>query len=299
MPSYRMILAYDGTEFWGSQIQPRRRTVQGELERVLAEIAGEPVRTTFGGRTDRGVHAVGQVVAVDLRSWRNTAVELQRALAARLPCDVAAYDLVGCLDTFHPRFDAHWREYRYWVAPGVVSPFVQRYGWTPRAETDVGAMAAAAEWLVGTYDFASFAGGGEGVPWSERARRPQGTTRTIFRCDCRPETVRVGPGTDRRVGVIQIAVAADSFLPRMVRNIVGALVEVGQGRREPGWIAEVLAKRDRRYGSVLAPAQGLTLHHIAYDMFHFDRSESDDTGAGARKPKERQHGAAHVVAEAG
>jgi tRNA pseudouridine38-40 synthase len=129
---------------------------------------------------------------------------------------------------------------------------------------DSGAVAAAAKAIVGRQDFASFAGGGEGVPWSERARQPSGTTRTVFRCECREIAVNPGPNADIAVKVLEIRVAADGFLPRMVRNIVGALVEIGQGRQAPNWIAEILAARDRRLGSVAAPAHGLTLWKVGF-----------------------------------
>lgn len=263
MPRFRLTLAYDGTDFVGSQVQPNQRTVQGELERALAQIVGEPTRTTFAGRTDRGVHATGQIAAFNAPMWRWDARALQRALNGALPDDLRAKDARACDDAFHPRFDVEWREYRYWVAPGVVSPFLGRYAWTPRADVELDLMTAGALRLVGTHDFASFAGGGEGVPWSERAQRARGTTRTIFRCGCRKVAVHSGPG-DRLEQVVEVDVTADGFLPRMVRNIVGALVEVGQGRQAPDWIAEVLSFRDRRLGSVLAPAHGLTLSAVGY-----------------------------------
>jgi tRNA pseudouridine38-40 synthase len=264
MPHFRLTLAYDGTDFAGSQIQPNQRTVQGELEEALGEIAASPIRAKFAGRTDRGVHALGQVVAVGLSAWSGSAPELLRALNSRLPGDLGATDAESCGESFHPRFDAVWREYRYWIAPGVVSPFLGRYAWNRRSGLDADAMLAGAGRLVGTHDFASFAGGGEGVPWSQRAAKPMGTERTILRCDCREIQTRVGPGSDDSARVLEVRVAADGFLPHMVRNIVGALLDLGQGRRNPGWIDELLAKRDRRFGSVMAPPQGLTLTRIGY-----------------------------------
>lgn len=265
MPSFRLTLSYDGTDFAGSQVQPNQRTVQGELERALAALGTTRCRTTFAGRTDRGVHAVGQVVAVQLPAWRASAADLGKALNARLPADVTATGASWCEDAFNPRFDAIWREYRYWIAPGVISPFLRRYAWTPRAGLDAALVAEAAHNLVGTHDFASFAGGGEGVPWSDRATRRRGTIRSMLRCDCRIVQVRSGPAGSRTVPVLELRAAADGFLPRMVRNIVGALVEVGQGRREPSWIGEILAARDRRAGSVVAPPEGLTLWRVGFE----------------------------------
>jgi tRNA pseudouridine38-40 synthase len=264
MPHFRLTLAYDGTDFAGSQIQPNQRTVQGELEDALGEITGIPIRAIFAGRTDRGVHALGQVVAVEPPTWSASALDLLRALNAHLPGDLSATAAAPCDGSFNPRFDAIWREYRYWIASGVVSPFVRRYAWNRRSKLDVDAVRAGAQRLVGTHDFASFAGGGEGVPWSQRATRPKGTARTILRCDCREIRPRIGPGSDQSARVLEVRVAADGFLPHMVRNIVGALVDVGQGRRTPGWIDELLAERDRRFGPVMAPARGLTLTRIGF-----------------------------------
>lgn len=264
MQRFRVTLAYDGTDFAGSQAQPQQRTVQGEMDRVLARILGVQTRTLFAGRTDRGVHATGQVAAFDMPAWRWGPAEVQRSLNASLPSDLRVVGASKADAAFHPRFDAAWREYRYWVAPGALSPFLGRYAWTTRGDVDLHRMLGGARYLEGTHDFASFAGGGEGVPWSERARHARGTTRTLFHCACREAEIRLGPGSDH-VRAIEVVTRADGFLPRMVRNIVGALVEVGQGRRPPEWIAEVLDYRDRRLGSVVAPAHGLALTAVGYD----------------------------------
>ena len=264
MPSFRLTLAYDGTDFAGSQIQPNQRTVQGELEGVLGHIAGTPVRAILAGRTDRGVHAVGQVAAVKLAAWGATPLELQRALNARLPVDVGATDASGCADSFNPRHDALWREYRYWIASGAVSPFLARYAWMRRTPLDVEAVRTGAWQLVGTHDFAAFAGAGEGVPWSSRAAMSRGRTRTILRCDCHEIRPRIAPGSKQCATVLEVRVVADGFLPHMVRNIVGALLQVGQGQRDPEWTAELLAGRDRRSGPAAAPPQGLTLLRVGF-----------------------------------
>ena len=264
MPRVRLTLAYDGTNFAGSQIQPNQRTVQGELERVLDVVAGTQPRTTFAGRTDRGVHAVGQVAAVTLPTWAATSRDLQHALNARLPVDVSAIEADHCGDTFNPRYEASWREYRYWIAYPVVSPFLARYAWIRRSELDAEAIEASARLLLGMHDFASFAGGGEGVPWSGRVATPRGTTRTVLRCDCREIGLRIGPGSTQLATVLEVRVVADGFLPHMVRNIVGALLQVGQGRQHPDWISDLLARQDRRFGPVAAPPEGLTLVRVGF-----------------------------------
>jgi tRNA pseudouridine38-40 synthase len=270
MPSFRLTLAYDGTNFAGSQIQPNQRTVQGELEGVLGVIAGSPIRAILAGRTDRGVHAVGQVAAVTLPAWAATSRDLQQALNARLPIDVGATAAAVCADSFNPRYDAIWREYRYWVTTKVVSPFLGRYAWIRRTELDAKAVRDGARQLVGTHDFASFAGDGEGVPWSRRATTPRGTTRTIVRCDCQEVRPRIGPGSNEFATVLEVRVVADGFLPHMVRNIVGALLQVGRGQRNSAWISELLAAQDRRLGPAAAPPHGLTLVRVGFagDVIH-------------------------------
>jgi tRNA pseudouridine38-40 synthase len=263
LAAFRLTLAYDGAEFAGSQVQPGERTVQGELERALSTLATRPVRAALAGRTDRGVHAAGQVAVVSL-PHDQTPAELHRALAAMLPHDMAVTGVVRCTESFHPRFDALWREYRYWVAPGAESPLLRRFAWTPRSALDQSAMANGARLIVGKHDFASFASGGEGVPWSDRAARPKGTTRSVIRSDCRLIQFDRDPTCSYATAVIEVRVVADGFLPRMVRNIVAALVEIGRGNQAPIWIESLLAAKDRRQGPPTAPANGLTLWRIGF-----------------------------------
>jgi len=264
MPTFRFQLAYDGTEFAGSQVQPGQRTVQGELERALASIGNGRVRTALAGRTDRGVHAVGQVASADLPRWRGTPEDLQRALEARLPQDLAATSVQECQARFHPRFDAVWREYRYRIVFGIADPFVSRYAVVLRRRLEPEVTAAAAGRLRGTHDFATFAGGGQGVPTADRTSGRPCTVRTIYRCESREVTLSTVATTGNAAEVLELRFVADGFLPRMVRNIVGVLIEIGQGRREVDWIDELVAVRDRRIGPPPAPPQGLMLWRIGF-----------------------------------
>jgi len=265
MPTFRLQLAYDGTEFAGSQVQLGQRTVQGELDRVLGSIGNIPIRTRFAGRTDRGVHAIGQVATVSLSIWRESPERLQRALGARLPHDLAAMSVQECESRFHPRFDAKWREYRYRIAFGIVDPFTARYAWVLRNPVECGVANSAARRLLGSHDFATFASGGKGVPASRPSFGQPTTTRTIYRCECRKiELSTVGSG-DTSTRFFELRVVADGFLPQMVRNIVGAIVEIGQGRQRPDWIDELVESRDRRVGPSPAPAKGLTLWRVGFD----------------------------------
>ena len=256
-------LAYDGTNFAGSQVQPGQRSVQGELIGALGRLGQPDVRTTFAGRTDRGVHAVGQVVSLaDL--WPGRPVELVRkSLNAFLSDDVGVRLVERRGSTFHARFDATWRQYRYMIGQEAHQPVGRSYVWfRPGPVLDIGAMQAAAAEFPGKRDCAALAGAGQGVPWSSRQDRPRGTVRTIFEVSVAPVSpwwAPAAPGFG-----IAVQVAADGFLPRMVRNIVAMLVQVGRGYRDVGWVRRVLETGDRRHGTPTAPAHGLTLWRIGY-----------------------------------
>ncbi len=255
-------MSYDGTDFAGSQRQANGRTVQQELEGALGRVFGDGATTVFAGRTDRGVHAAGQVVGCEDRrpGWTETA--LMAVVNAHLPDDVAVTALARRPPEFHARFDARWREYRYRLWSGPPQPTVRRFVWRRTAALEIGAMTEALAPLLGRHDFASFAGSGRGVPWSDRSAGGRGTVRTILAARCAEAVPWWGPqggGT-----LIEVTVVADGFLPQMVRSLVGALVEVGRGAREPTWLGEVLAARDRRRGAPTAAPHGLTLWRVGY-----------------------------------
>lgn len=256
-----LTVSYDGSGFAGSQIQPGVRTVQEVLNAALAGLFGAPVPTVFAGRTDAGVSAAGQVVSCPDRRPDLAPETLRRALNARLPDDVAVVALARKPARFNARYDAVWREYRYRIWCGAEQPLARRCTWQRRSALDVAAMSAAGLRLVGEHDFAAFAGGGAGVPWSPRRQRPRGTRRRVLVCSCRPIAPWWGPVSGE---LIEVRIVADGFLPRMVRNIVGVLTEVGGGARPAAWIDELLAARDRRAGGTAAPARGMTLWRIGY-----------------------------------
>ena len=256
-----LTLAYDGTAFAGSQVQPGVRTVQQELERALAALFGTAERVTLAGRTDRGVHAVGQVASCTDRRPDLDLGTTVRAINARLPEDLAVVGVRRERDGFHARYDARWREYRYRIWNGGPAPLGRRWTWHRVEPLDVTLMAQAGCRLVGEHDFAALAGSGQGVPGSARGQRPRGTVRRVITCHCRTTEPWWGPDDG---ALIEIRVAADGFLPQMVRNVAGALVEVGRGARPVAWMDELLAARDRRRGPTTAPAHGLTLWRVGY-----------------------------------
>jgi tRNA pseudouridine38-40 synthase len=259
----KLVVGYDGTGFLGSQRQARGRTIQQELEIALSRLGGKPVTTEFAGRTDRGVHAVGQVVRADDIRPELTEESIGRALNQVLPADLAVSAVSRVDPGFHPRYDATWREYRYRIWVGGKQPLAGRFSWTRRSGLDVDAMALAAASLEGTRDLAAFTGGGEGVPWSDRAKTRRGTVRNVLQCSARvaPPWWGVVPGSGEG---IEVRMIADGFLPQVVRTVVGGLVAVGSGERSPEWFSELLHIADRRMGPVLAPAHGLIFWRVGY-----------------------------------
>jgi tRNA pseudouridine38-40 synthase len=259
-----LTVSYDGRGFAGSQRQGARRTVQSELEAAIARLwCTDDVSTVFAGRTDAGVHAAGQVISVadgrpDLANW-----QIVRALNASLPDDLAVQAVERLPWPFHARYDAVWREYRYRLWCGPKQPLVSGMVTQRSQRFDVSAMRAGAAALIGMHDLASFAGAGKGVPWSDRAAEPRGTVRTVFQCTVEPTPQwwrpNIGAGE-----LIELRIVADGFLPKMVRNIAGALMDIGRNARPVTWIDELLAGRDRRMAGATAPADGLILWRVGY-----------------------------------
>jgi tRNA pseudouridine38-40 synthase len=214
--------------------------VQGELERVLAVICGEPVRITGAGRTDAGVHASGQVIDFRTTSGLDGA-ELERGVNALLPEDIAISGLGPAEDSFHARFSATGRTYEYRIRNSAVRDplWMRREHWHPD-ELDVAAMRAAAAALVGRHDFAAFAAGESGE-------------RIVKRAEWITED-----------GVLRFEIESDGFLRGMVRGIVGTLLWVGRGKMTVERFAEVIEAKDRALAGPSAPAKGLCLVAVRY-----------------------------------
>ncbi len=248
MALYRLTLAYDGTDFlgWQRQRAGAGRTVQGVLEDALARLAGgQRVAVAGAGRTDAGVHALGQVASFDLRRQMDGA-ELRRALNGLLPEDLRVLEAASAPDGFHARRSAVSKLYLYVLDCGGV-PLPQRRhtaGWVPRRLDDA-AVQAAAGLFVGRHDFASLASSG-------------GSTQTTVREVTRSMVTFDGRG-------FTYEVQADGFLRKMVRSMVGGLIAVGGGALTPGDLAAALEACDRRAWPAPAPACGLTLVRVGYD----------------------------------
>jgi tRNA pseudouridine38-40 synthase len=263
--TFKLTIAYDGTDFAGWQRQASDRTVQAAIEGALLPIEGTRAVLIGAGRTDAGVHAAGQVASVRLTS--TIAIdELQRALNATLPEDVRvlAIDLVD--ERFNAQFAAKRKTYRYWMlSSGVVPPQLRRYVWHVPQAMNVGQMRDAASVLVGRHDFAAFQASGSDVVTTMREVL---VSRVIESCtDEDPSSSAVLPlnlpplATGR---LIAYEITGTGFLRHMVRNIVGTLVEIGRGRRPTDDIAAILASRDRSRAAATAPPHGLVLWEVTY-----------------------------------
>jgi tRNA pseudouridine38-40 synthase len=241
-----LIVAYAGGRWHGFQRQPGVETVQGELERALAEVVGGPVRVRGAGRTDAGVHASGQVVDFTLPQEVGLPLErLPRALAAHLPPDIVTWSAHAVPSEFHARKSALGKRYRFliWRA-SQPSPFLRAYALHRHGHLDVPAMRAAARALVGRHDFSALAGAGRPV---------DDATRTVV--DCR--VLEAGH-------LLAVEVEADGFLYRMVRAITGTLLEVGRGAMPAEAVPALLAGGRRGDAGPSLPPQGLCLLWVRY-----------------------------------
>ncbi|MBI4354540.1 MAG: tRNA pseudouridine(38-40) synthase TruA [Candidatus Omnitrophica bacterium] len=256
MRTLKLTIAYDGTRYAGWQVQPGSKpTIQGVLQDALRRILGERVSVLGSGRTDAGVHAVGQVA--HLRTRASMAPErLFLALNHLLPPDIAVRDVREAPEQFHAQFDAVSKRYRYRLVNGpIVLPFERPYVQQIRAPLNARLMQREAAVLRGRHDMAPF----------QRTGRPVRDTRrtisdiSVRRQACLPSDIRGGQGS-----LITIEIEADGFLYMMVRIIVGTLINIGRGYRPPGTIARILRTRDKRLVGPTAPARGLMLLQVRY-----------------------------------
>jgi tRNA pseudouridine38-40 synthase len=244
MRTLKLVLEYDGFEYYGWQVQDDVPTVQGVIEAALGKILGERVRVNGAGRTDAKVHALGQVASFRCSSDIPTPA-LQRALNSSLPRDVAVLDVQDVPVNFHARFSAVGKVYAYRILNRPVrAPLRLRYAWHIPQPLDIPTVALAGAYLQGTHDFISFQTTGSEVKTTERTVTELTVTRAADE--------------------VVISCTANGFLRHMVRSIVGTLVEVGRGTRRPDDIKRILEGRDRQLAGATAPAHGLYLVQVLY-----------------------------------
>ncbi|HEX2221822.1 MAG TPA: tRNA pseudouridine(38-40) synthase TruA [Candidatus Limnocylindria bacterium] len=269
----RAVIEYDGTAFTGSQRQPGSRTVQGELEEALNRLTGERIAIRLAGRTDAGVHATGQVAAFCLPPTRGGErydwPELRRRLNAVLPPDLAVRSLRAAPPGFDPRREAIERVYRYRIRMGGAKRPLDRHRTLEIGERlDVEAMQAAAGLMLGERDFAAL------------GADPAGRGRTVRRVSS--VVVR------RRGELLEVRVAADAFLRRMVRSLVALLLAVGRGEIRAADAARLLDRGERALAGRAAPARGLTLERVRYGARSDSRTSTTIETAGESRSREQE-----------
>ena len=245
---WRCLCAYDGTEFNGWQKQTNRESVQDKIEQSLAQILGDPVRTIGAGRTDAGVHASGQVFHFDAH-WNHSAHALLQALRVSLPVGISPRKVEQVPDSFHAHLSARGKRYRYRICTGWAMPDTDRYVHSMKGrKLDLESMQIAANYFVGTHDFAAFSanrGNGDEEP----------TIRKLWRSEWKKKGIE-----------IQYITEGAGYLYKMVRSMVGSMIDVGLGRISPWEISEIL-KTDKRMARVVsAPAKGLSIEKVFYRL---------------------------------
>lgn len=246
MAKYKGIISYDGTNFAGFQIQPKQRTIQGEIERALAKMEKCPVRIYSSGRTDTGVHARGQTfhfessLTIEKDQWK-------RALNTLLPDDIYVHSVEKVPQSFHARFDAVEKEYRYFIYTAKERDvFKRNYAYHFPYRLDLTAILKGCCYLEGEHDFTTFS--------SAKATVKGSRVRTLTKVTCLQKEDK-----------FEFIIRGNGFLYHMVRIIVGVLLDIGVGKLQPKDIPELLAAKDRRLASDTAPPEGLYLWEVFYE----------------------------------
>ena len=264
--TFAITVAYDGTRYAGWQIQPNGLAIQQVLTDRIAKVVGHPVQVQGSGRTDAGVHAIGQVASFESDVWPVEADRLVQAINGLLPRDIVVVASREVQSGFDPIRHAIGKRYQYTIRSSrVPDPLQHPYHWWIPRSLDIEAMRAGAERLMGTHDF--------------KAMESIGSTRKTSVRTVRALEIDVKPAFS---GIeLQLEIEADGFLYNMVRNIAGALVEIGRGRFTPRWLDAVLASRQRNSESQTAPARGLCLMHVQYPESVFVDSGAETEVSGS------------------
>jgi tRNA pseudouridine38-40 synthase len=263
MRNIRMTIAYDGTNYVGWQVQPNGPTIQSTVERALAKLTGEDISVLSAGRTDSGVHALGQVAS--FKTGSSIPCEgFRKALVAHLPPDILIRDVAEAPPDFHATFTAKHKRYRYVIHNSRTrNPFLQKLAWHYHLNLDTVAMHAAAQELVGRHDFRSFES-----HWPNKAT----SVRTVMEVTIKRQRhcpvffgePDLNPSPDDAGDFVWIEIVADGFLYNMVRSIVGTLVPVGRGRWDATDLRRILKAMNRSEAGDTAPAHGLYMVEVTY-----------------------------------
>ncbi|MFD2043145.1 tRNA pseudouridine(38-40) synthase TruA [Ornithinibacillus salinisoli] len=247
MKKIKCVISYDGTNFKGYQIQPKKRTVQGELEQALKKIhKGTPIRIQASGRTDTGVHAKGQTIHFET-DYSLSSYNWIKAMNTLLPDDIYVKEVVEASNTFHARYDVIEKEYHYFIwNEKETDVFKRNYAYQFPYHLDMKAMQKACAFFEGTHDFTTFS--------SAKATIMGSKVRNLFEASCRQN------GKE-----IEFIFRGSGFLYNMVRIMVGTILDVGQGRLDPDDIPVLLEKKDRREVGLTVPPQGLYLWQVKYE----------------------------------
>ncbi len=247
MTKFMAVVEYDGTAYHGWQLQKAIPTVQGSIESALGRILGTPTRVHGSGRTDAGVHALGQVAHFSA-NWSRPVEELKKGCNALLPPDIIVRRLGPVSEDFHARHSAHSKTYLYKILNFPLrSPLSRLYSWHVPYELDLAAMDRASEYLIGTHDFSTFGSLTDGTPSTVRRMMEAGWSR------------------DEALGLICFTICGTGFLRYMVRSIVGTLVQVGAGKVSVPEFEAVLRYCDRSRSGPAAPPHGLYLQSVTYE----------------------------------
>ena len=255
---YKIKLSYDGSAFCGWQIQNNAGSVQGELEKALQKFLGQHIPVTGAGRTDTGVNAVNYIAHIEIPDEvRTDAAQLCYKLNAILPKFIAVHEVCACDGGFHARFDAQSREYHYFIH-FVKDPFCEKFSYRMRYPLDVARMNEAASFLLGEHDFSCF-------------EKVGGNNATSICTVTEASWSYYKPSHCEMLGYpyvegdyIVFKIRANRFLRNMVRAIVGSLIEVGSGKREPGWISDLIASESRSMAGTSVPGHALFFSGAEY-----------------------------------
>lgn len=244
---YFITFSYDGSKYNGYQKQPNAKTIQGELEKALKKInANKAVSVSASGRTDAGVHAYNQCAHFDLET-NITCTKLKQALNSLIPNDIYIKNVYEAEDDFHARFNVKAKEYVYKINMGAYNPIEKDYVYQYNKKLDIPEMERALKYLEGTHDFRSF------VKIDEEK---ENYIRTIVQTSLVRDI--------KNVNLITISILGTGFMRYMVRNIVGLLIEIGEGKYKSEDIITILDKKDRKEAGICAPACGLYLKDVCY-----------------------------------